>query len=173
MTRSETTGSDGRPRYAFLSLGTAVILLSAAGGIIYGIPALQARRDRMQVPARQVLQVLPKGSGFGDRVFADGEGVRANFRLVNVQDASITIKSVRTSCSCMATLAEGGRPFPVTLGPKSHVDISISTTALAARGLDQVYSAVVEAESGGGTYESPITVQFHVAALESAAGVEA
>ena len=150
-------------RYLAIAVGTALTILAGCAVVFLLVPSTSPKAG---VRTRGVdgLRISPPTARFGDRVFADGEPVRASFHLVNTVDRPITIQSVNTSCSCMATVAEDGKILPLALGPKESLDLVLATTALAAKGLEQAFSAIVVAEpEAAPPVEHPIGVTFQVA----------
>lgn len=144
---------------------TTLAALLVVAGIVYAIPILWKTSERERPAARRFLQVLPKLVTFKDRLFRNGEPVQGRFRLVNIGDRPVTIKEIKTSCSCMATVAEGGT-FPLVIGPQSNAAVTVTTTALAARGVEQSYSAAVVAQvEGEAAQEYPISLGFQVVDL--------
>ncbi len=163
MGSSETPRSASyRFSYVATVVSTTLAALLVVAGIVYAIPILWKNPERKPPAVGRYLQVLPKLVTFQDRLFHQGDAVRARFRLVNVEDRPVTIKEIKTSCSCMATVAEGGT-FPLVIGPKSNVAVTVTTTVLAGRGVEQSYSAVVVAQvNGEAAQEYPIALKFQV-----------
>ncbi len=161
MSNLHTTVQLGRVSRIIWIGGSAVaalLIVATAFGVARAI------RPGPVAASERGLEVLPRVISFKDRVFREGESVKARYRVVNTLNRPTTIEEVRTSCSCMATVAEEGRKFPLVLAPKGSIDITISTSAMSSGGVDQSYTAVIMASVDGlKAREYPISMQFTVA----------
>jgi len=95
------------------------------------------------------LRIEPPALRLEDRLFGEGDLVRGHFRVVNASQRPLTINAVRSSCSCVASVAEGERKPPFEIGPSSWTGITLTTTALSIRGSEQSYQIAVEASIEG------------------------
>ena len=163
MDRETNHRTEPKASHIGLAIRTATCALLIVAGLTLLTPPVFHRMVRSDQAAGGDLQITPRVADFGDRVFGEGDSIRARFRLSNSRDRPLTIKAVETSCSCMATVAEGGKSFPLTLGPGASVDLMVSTIAMATRGLDQTYSALIKTEDNAETVrESTVAMSFHV-----------
>jgi hypothetical protein len=142
---TDTTIRSARAYRRWLVGALVVCFISLALGFFaVGI----GRPSSMPVPER-ALRVEPPDVRLEDRVYQEGDLVQGKFRLFNDSGAPLTINALRTSCSCLASVAEGQRTVPFMLVPRSGLEIALTTTALAAQGTEQRYQVVVESSDRG------------------------
>ena len=133
----------------FAGSGTAAVALAFAL-VLWMLPHQEGSAS-----ATEALRIDPPKLDIADRSFYEGDMVRGRFRLVNGSAHPVTVKSIETSCSCLASVAEGGRKPPFELEPSAAIDLSLTTSAVSNRGLKQTYDLVITAESAG----KPLTPQ--------------
>jgi len=99
--------------------------------------------------AAKAMVVEPATANLTDKAHREDEIVRSRFRLANPLSRPITVKEIATSCSCTASLVEGGKTTPLTLDPGEAVDFWLETHPIPQADLIQVVRAVISSECDG------------------------
>lgn len=137
-----------RERLIYMAWLTAS-LIGVVALLVAGLYASTFFRQHDGSPRDLALRIEPQTIRLEEKVYEQGEMVRGKFRLINTCDQPLTIEALRTSCSCLASVAEGERKPPFVLPANSSIEILLSTTALSIQGFDQAYTMQVEASADG------------------------
>ena len=154
-----SNGSSSKRRYIAWSTATLVgsLAILAGSGWIWG------SRGMAKVPPAPVLKVEPPVLDLGDEGFAEGSLVRGEFRLVNTSTSPLTVRALNTSCSCLASVVDGGKSLPFVIEPSASAGVMLTTTAASIQGLRQSYTVAIDAgPDGAAARDYQATMSFNV-----------
>jgi hypothetical protein len=140
-----------------LLVGVSSSLLLAVVGFAMARSVWQGRR------AAGGLEVEPRVVDITDRVYIRGENVKAVFRLYNRTDRDITVRAIRTSCTCMASAVEGGSkpPFVIPGGGQAAFSLSANTSRMV-KPVQDFHAGVMSAQDGKALPDLSVALRMRV-----------
>lgn len=140
---SQSSGNVRQPIARRLALLLALLVLIGCGVALGSLLAGRLRRA-------ESLAVEPPVADLTGTIHPEGEPVHARSRLVNTLAEPVVVKEIGTSCTCTASLVEGGKTLPLTIEPGGAIGFQLEVHPIAQPpDLIQTVRAVLRSECAG------------------------